>query len=468
MPTTEELIEAMRPMPETLPVVLEPDQDVSDIMRFMPWKHKKCRAYYDRIYEFFDEESVEGIAENIWQFLKGNISYFEEPDKDQRLSTPLTILERGYCDCKGYALFSGGVIDAMNRAGASMPWCYRFVPSTFMGTRIGHVFVVLDPGGDEVWIDPVLTRFDEDQMYVVREDRYVGEPEGISGLAVSKYGRIGLSQPEQNLLDQLNEYTLGVQDAISVSLGNSTLNAISKGVLQTAEAAVPGLAQAESLYAATQSQLDNDFGPGSFAARLFADSNNNVLMAPIAIVQTLLNPGARTFESDQYYGATYYYYYVQGQAKYNNAPQQVSDQQVIPALKWFIDRLGVFISGREHIEALVQGAQQYLRLYSVNHYTTTDLGKVNAAVSVAQRYFNFQGEPGSWANTIGVFDPALVALAMQLGESVEHVASQVQSGQIASPVPWWKGILSSPWTWLGAGAILLLLLTHKKGKNAGT
>jgi hypothetical protein len=456
-----------------VPFVLVDDQDVADIMHYMPWKHKRCAQYYDHLAVYFDSSDVEGIGSKIWSFLKKNMRYFEEPDEAQRLSTPKTMLLRGYCDCKGYALFAGGVLDAMNREGAGIPWCYRFVPSKMLGTSIGHVFVVIDPGGDEIWIDPVLDRFDARVIYLVREDRYVKAKQSrVAGLAaVDLSGKgVGLTKDEQTLLDDLNEYTLGVQDAFQQTVQSSAFNTITQSIAQTAlTAMVPGSAQAIALQKALSQAVSAKYGPGSLAARLAADETNNLLLAPVALVETLLNPGARTYESDQYYGATYYYYYVLGQTKYNNNPNQVADDQVIAALKWFIDRTGVFISGREHIQALAQGASKYMSYYSVNAYTTTDVSKVNAAVAVAQQYFNFSGAAGSWAATVGVFDPALIQLAAQLGESVEMVSAQVEAGTVSAPTgssQWWQNIFSNPIAWILGGVAVVALLTTKKKRHA--
>lgn len=436
------------------------DQDVSDIMHYMPFAHKRYRRMYDKICIHFEGDSVEKICYCLWLFCRGEIEYREEGEDLQRLSSPATIVRRGYSDCKGYALFIGGVLDALNRRGHNIEWVYKFVPQSIMTLSIGHVFVVANPGN--IWCDPVLGSFNSHYINFVSKERKIERSGGsIAGLSpiMHRSRKIGLTSVEQQLLTSLNEYALGMTNAISVSLGTSTFNTISEGVVVAASTLIPGATEAIALLKAGGAVVSNQFGPGSLAAKLLADINNNLLTAPIAIVKTLMNPGARTFESDQYEGARFYYYFVQGNTKYQN-PNNVADTDVAPALKWFIDRLGVYISGNEHIRALSQSAQAYIALAAANAYTTTDLNAVNKAVLVAQTYFNFNGAAGSWAGTVGVFDPALIALANQLGESVEEANAQVNSGQLANPdqTPA-RRILASPWTWAAAAAAVILLLT---------
>lgn len=442
-----EIIDALSMMPDADAVVLVDKQKIPDIIRGMRQKHSECRAYYDKICELFDREYLEDIGLCLWTFLRDEMIYREESEKMQRLPTPKKMMKRGNCDCKGYSLFSGGVLDAMNRRGAGIDWCYRYVPADQIGKDIGHVFVVIDPGGDEIWVDPVLSIFDRHIFYARQKDEYIGKPATIGRLSVSDEGKIGLTAPEQSLLDQLNDYTLGIQQAVQVSTGNATLNTISAGIVATASVIVPGVGAIEGILQGASQELDNAFGPGSFAARLLTDISSNILTAPYTVVKTLLNPGARTFESDQYEAAWYYYYYVKGISKYYNSPAQVADSQVPEALKWFIDRLGVFISGREHIIALTQGAQQYISYRSVNAYTTSDLNAVGKAVAVAQMYFNFNAPAGGWANTIGVYDEQLGAIAQQLGQSLEQVNAEVQSGQISVPFNL-KSWLQTPWPYV--------------------
>lgn len=462
-----ELIHVLAPFSLIDPEVLVDDQDVRDIMRGMYAKQVECRQMYDAIAEFFDADDIEGIGLNIWTFLRTEMIYAEETKKAQKVRSPKRMLTYGRCDCKGYSLFIAGVIEAMNRNGAGIPWCFRYVPAEPATRDIGHVFVVLDPGGDEIWVDPVLSIYDRHILYLAQKDMYVKDAtaEKISGLAVDGRGTIGLTKVEQTLLDQLNQYALGLQDAVQMSFSTGIINTITADIILTAGTVIPILGLANEALKLLGSAVSSVFGVGSLASRLYQDITSNIITAPYAIIKTLLSPGARTFESDQYDLAWKYYYYVMGQSKYKNAPQQVSDQQVPGALKWFIDRTGVFISGDQHFQALLKSAQDYTNYYGVNHYTTTDLTLVGPAVGVAQQYWNLNGAAGSWNGTVGVFDLQLATIATQMGESLEQVNAQAQSGAIdvpgvtpSDPMTQIKNFLSSPIPWLVGVALISIII----------
>src|ERR1700761_4890028 len=116
---------------------------------------------------------------------------------------------------------------------------------------------------------------------------------------------------------------------------------------------------------------------------------------------------------------------------------------VLEAMKWFEDKLGVFISGREHLEALQKSAQTYMNYYGVNNYTTTDPTRVANAVAVMQRYMpqsGFDQSPGAWANTVGVFDSALVNLVVGSQAYQSALANAKQTYQQTDLLPGSAGL----------------------------
>jgi hypothetical protein len=166
------------------------DQDAYDIMKQVSVKHKKCTDYYDRIADDFYSPYLVVTCRRLFDFCKQNIEYREESIGKQYTSAPQTILTRGYGDCKSYALFIGGVLDALRRQGENINWCYRFASEDFLSEnpQPGHVFVVVDTGQGEIWIDPVLQNFNQDHEFASWQDRKVSTP-----VAVGKCG-CGTSQ----------------------------------------------------------------------------------------------------------------------------------------------------------------------------------------------------------------------------------------------------------------------------------
>lgn len=161
------------PPPEKL---VAADQDAYDIINRMLLKHKACACDYDKIADEFNAQDVYQVGEKIWNFCKANLKYDEETINRQNVSSPQTILMRGHCDCKGYALFIGGILDALNRQGWNIKWKYRFASDDIFNDIPGHVFVVVNDNGQEIWIDPVLSEYNADHYFPYYQDRKVKAP----------------------------------------------------------------------------------------------------------------------------------------------------------------------------------------------------------------------------------------------------------------------------------------------------
>jgi hypothetical protein len=401
-------------------------QTASDIVHQILVKHKECAGDYDRIAKYFAGGDIWDIAHRLWQFCKKNFKYVIEDGEAQYTSCPYTMLTGGDVDCKNYALFIGGVLDALRRQGYDLRYQYRFVSYNFLDTAPGHVFIVANASTDNIWIDPVLDQFNDHLFYWYARNRTpktarIGATIGRvdCGCAPAVIG----SAAEDSLLSQVLQYQQGLIGAMHQTQSTGALNIITSSVLQgVAIAVIPGAVIALAALKAGAVLLDNAFGVGSTSARLVTDlSNLNV----VGIWNDIWN--GRTYNTDQYWAAVYYKFYVLGQ----NVTEEthVSDGDVLPALKWFIDRTGVFISGREHIIALTKSPTAYMNYHNVNGDTTTDSTLVQAAYLVASRYWpqpgNFDASLlGAWKNTIGVFDEGLVQIANQYGLSPEQYARQ--------------------------------------------
>lgn len=156
--------------------VLIHDQSVSDIIQGILGNHDRYTSQYDKIAHFFKGANNYETGRNIWQFLKDNVSYRVEPDSRQMLKSPAAIIAPGTTsDCKNYSLFTGGILDALNRQGGKIPWCYRFSSYRLLDRVPQHVFVVMYPGtSKEIWIDAVLPYYNEHKQYYYKVDKKVG------------------------------------------------------------------------------------------------------------------------------------------------------------------------------------------------------------------------------------------------------------------------------------------------------
>jgi hypothetical protein len=164
-------------------VIITSRQGTGDIINEILKTHTLFEADYDRIYAYFDTGDIYSTSQTIWNFLKHNLRYNAESDGEQSVKSPSAILHPGeHIDCKHYALFTGGVLDAIKRnMGDNWDWCYRFV-SYHKGEDFGHVFVVVTDHGNDIWIDPVLTNFNQRKSYYKFIDKQPMSLVRISGI----------------------------------------------------------------------------------------------------------------------------------------------------------------------------------------------------------------------------------------------------------------------------------------------
>lgn len=153
----EELLKKLPPYIGNSIVITE-DQTVPDIVFEILDAHKHFAQYYDDIALSFDADTTEEICNKLANFCRDELYYKEESEADQTTMLPAGILTRGAdkkigVDCKHFSSFCGGVLDALNRTGKNIKWCYRFASYKLINKMPHHVFVVVNPGGNEIWID---------------------------------------------------------------------------------------------------------------------------------------------------------------------------------------------------------------------------------------------------------------------------------------------------------------------------
>ena len=152
------------------------NQDTTDIIDALIKNHYKYSNEYDKIFRYFDGGSVEETAFNVWQFLKEDFKYTIEPEKMQILRSPAAILSSNIIgiDCKGYATFANGIMDAYRRnTGKKFDVYYRFASYDAFDNTPQHVFAVVEENGTEYWIDPVLDQFDEKKQPYFYKDKKI-------------------------------------------------------------------------------------------------------------------------------------------------------------------------------------------------------------------------------------------------------------------------------------------------------
>lgn len=165
------------------------DQDVPDIINAMLTAHKQYAGDYDKISEDFWTGDPKTTAKKIFDFLKKNVRYKIESDKDQRIMSPAAIVSLGQNDCKNYALFINGILDSLRRKGLlKNEIFYRFASYRLLDNIPHHVFAVMKVNGEEIFIDPVLSNFnDHSKPYYFKIDKKPMAIYSVNGIRTGPY-----------------------------------------------------------------------------------------------------------------------------------------------------------------------------------------------------------------------------------------------------------------------------------------
>jgi hypothetical protein len=156
--------------------VLIEDQNTGDIIQGILDNHNNYESEYDKISEMFIDDNEVETAKNIFEFLKENVPYYIEPIEKQTLRSPSAIISiKQGADCKSYASFINGIMSSLNRKGIfKVPLAYRFASYRYDTREPQHVFAVLYPNTkNEVWVDPVLNKFDQRKEPVFIKDKKI-------------------------------------------------------------------------------------------------------------------------------------------------------------------------------------------------------------------------------------------------------------------------------------------------------
>lgn len=168
MPTRSEVLQALPPV-RGRREVLKDEQETKDIIREVVEAHQFFAKDYDAIAPMFYGP---GMFKELFGFLKKNVRYAIETKDSQTTRSPAALIAMAHGDCKHYAGFIGGVLDALKRKGYPIDWKYRFASYDMLDATPQHVFVVVNENGGELWIDPVLSEIDKrSPQYYFKQDK---------------------------------------------------------------------------------------------------------------------------------------------------------------------------------------------------------------------------------------------------------------------------------------------------------
>lgn len=213
-------------------------QTVGEIIREVIAAHQMFYSHYDAIANDFYYSDPVKTFQSLFSFLKGAVVYNEESEESQTVTSPAGILAIGKGDCKHYASFIGGVLDALKRKGMPIKWKYRFANYDPLQNEPGHVFVVAEYNGREYWIDPVLKNFDQRLQPVNYTDKKIVMPlYRVSGVAEEYAAQMETLQAPDGELDP--EIIRSIQILIHYGVMSETTGKINDKMIEQLHNTLP-------------------------------------------------------------------------------------------------------------------------------------------------------------------------------------------------------------------------------------
>lgn len=331
--------------------IVKKKQTVRDIMREVLDAHHVFARDYDQLADVFIGDSVRTSAKKLFNFCKQNIKYRMESDRLQTTRSPGGILYLRHGDCKHYAGFIAGVLDAIRRrTGKNFPLAYRFANYDIFETEPAHVFVVVGTGDKELWIDPVLQEFDTRNPQPINyTDKKL--PMALVRISGAPNRKIGLN---------LASIFTPVADSLTspapapTGTGGQFANAYDAAASQlgkTADLAVSTI----PFYSLAKGLIENFFGKGGISDWLTPSGILNEIKYAIV---------GRQYRGDQYWLGEKFRYYVLGEDIHTRDADVVGDATVQTAITVFSTGFGVPIESYEDILNLQKGADAYIARYT--------------------------------------------------------------------------------------------------------
>jgi len=148
--------------------VVYENADTTGIIEVILLADGQAAQYTQTVSPLFMGEDLEETCENVFDFIKDNIRYQKDPSGHEQVKSPGRLWEMKEGDCKSMAIFIASILKNLG-----VPYVYRFAhyPNGIEWDQdVNHVFVVADPWGKGIIIDPVTNYFNYEEPYSYAED----------------------------------------------------------------------------------------------------------------------------------------------------------------------------------------------------------------------------------------------------------------------------------------------------------
>jgi len=201
--------------------VIKRYQDTKDIMKELLYMFAEYKYQAKPVAHLFDGGSIKKSGKNIWSFIKDNIKYVAEPEKNQTSRSFSRIIYDKWGDCKHSALLASSI--GWQLGYDVVP---KFVNYEDKTKRYGHVYTILvDPKTKEqVIIDP-LQDFDYQKDFYRAQNYYATNTKN-KNMALSRLTGIGVD--DESLAGIGSTYDISGVATVRMITGDDLISGIGK------------------------------------------------------------------------------------------------------------------------------------------------------------------------------------------------------------------------------------------------
>ncbi|MEO5681451.1 MAG: transglutaminase-like domain-containing protein [Chitinophagaceae bacterium] len=165
------------PKPQLQQQVLYNDGDTGDIMKEVLQCFEESKMQLENFAPHLKGRSLRITCNNIWRFVKENISYKVDPPGVQWIKEPVRTWHDKVCDCKSYSIFIASLLHNLGIKGT-----FRFVSFKAGDSTPTHVYVVVKDGDSLIKIDGVMPGFDIEKPFNHKHDYNMSQISRMSGI----------------------------------------------------------------------------------------------------------------------------------------------------------------------------------------------------------------------------------------------------------------------------------------------
>lgn len=164
--------------------------------------------------------TIQDTCNNVWNFIKYNITYKIDPPGVQWIRTPARLWKDKEGDCKSFSVMAASLLSSLG-----ITPTIRFVSYNPQDATPTHVYVVVKQNGKEIIVDAVYTAFNKQKKYFFKQDYIMPQIARLSGINNTENGNTikAVSSPRSRSL-AIDLYQLLSDASIEAANNGGTLS----------------------------------------------------------------------------------------------------------------------------------------------------------------------------------------------------------------------------------------------------